>query len=57
MGQDLIDDEVSYFVTECTAVRDAAQPDHREAVIVFWGNAEAGTRTEYNPQNYTERRQ
>lgn len=43
----VIDDEVSCPVMEGSTHRDAAQTEHRGAVMAFWGSTEAKTRTEH----------
>lgn len=45
--QDVIHDEVPYFATEGSAGGDATQPDHREAVIVFWSYIKTKARMEH----------
>lgn len=45
--QDRIDDEVPCFVTGGSPREDAAQPEHREAMIFFCGSTEAENRTEH----------
>lgn len=44
--QELVNDEVSCFVTKDSPNGDETQPRHRKGVLVFCGNAEAETRTE-----------
>lgn len=45
--QDIIDDEVSCFVTESSAGGEAAQPEHSEAEIAYCGGTEVATSTDY----------
>lgn len=44
--QEKIDEKVLCFVPENSWSRDAAQLDHHEVVIVFWGSTKTETRAE-----------
>lgn len=43
----MIGGDVPCFSTEASPNRDAAQPEHRRAAMVFWASSKAKIRTEY----------
>lgn len=49
--QDAVDDNVPCFVTEGSTGGDAAQPQHREGVKVFWGSNKVEIRTRHATLN------